>query len=66
MNDIDCVEILTLKALITIAADPHLSFKIHNFYNFFRKKIRLDISYEADDSHKMSRLIFSEKITNQF
>ena len=49
---------LTLIVLSKIVADD-----IFIFYNIFQEKIRLDIC-QADDSHKLSILNFSEKCTH--
>ena len=48
--------LLTLKAPSKLTADDIL-----NFLFYFLEKVRLVISYEGDDSHEMSRLVFSEK-----
>ena len=51
--------ILTLKAPITTAANDNFFF----FFYYLSEKTSLDISCEssADNSHKISRLVFSEK-----
>ena len=48
---------LTLKAPIKTAADDIHIF----FFHFYSKKIRLDVSSEAKNSHEKSSLIFFER-----
>ena len=55
---------LTLKVPVTNAADEKF-----DFFNLFSEQISLDIlcessAWQADDSHEISKLIFSEKKKN--